>query len=65
VPVADRERIFEPFHTTRTDGSGLGLTVVRRLASELDWKIDVRDAPDGGAEFVLRIHAPAPEKVPA
>lgn len=55
VPLADRERIFEPFHTTRADGSGLGLAVVRRLASELDWKIDVRAAQGGGAEFVLRI----------
>ncbi|MDR5827910.1 HAMP domain-containing sensor histidine kinase [Caballeronia sp. LP006] len=33
VNVAERERIFEPFVTGRPDGSGLGLAVVREIAS--------------------------------
>lgn len=57
VPPAERDRIFEPFHTMGTDGTGLGLSVVRRLARELDWRVDVRDAPGGGAEFALTIGA--------
>jgi signal transduction histidine kinase len=36
VPVAERERIFEPFYQpsgpTRTDGVGLGLALVRQIA---------------------------------
>lgn len=59
VPVADRDRIFEPFHTGSAGGTGLGLSVVRRLARELDWGLAVDDAPDGGALFRIRIPAPA------
>ncbi|MFM0053101.1 sensor histidine kinase [Caballeronia grimmiae] len=33
VSTAERERIFEPFVTGRSDGSGLGLAVVREIAS--------------------------------
>jgi signal transduction histidine kinase len=51
VRPADRDRIFEPFHTAGTDGSGLGLSVVRRIAREQGWTVGVEDAPDGGAEF--------------
>jgi signal transduction histidine kinase len=57
VDAAERERIFEPFHSAGTDGTGLGLSVVRRLSRELDWHVEVRDAPGGGAEFRLAIGA--------
>ncbi|HEX6913033.1 MAG TPA: ATP-binding protein [Longimicrobium sp.] len=48
VPREDRERIWEPFHSGG-DGTGLGLAVVRRLAREEGWSVDVGDAPGGGA----------------
>jgi signal transduction histidine kinase len=54
VPVADRDRIFEPLVSLR-GGSGLGLAVVRRIAKESGWSVDVADAPGGGAEFRLRV----------
>jgi signal transduction histidine kinase len=63
VPAAERERIFEPFYSAGTDGTGLGLSVVRRLARELGWLIEVRDAPGGGAEFRLAIGVPEPASV--
>ena len=55
IPVADRERVFDAFHTGR-GGSGLGLAVVRRVAEEQGWTIELTDATGGGAEF--RIHIP-------
>lgn len=59
VPVADRARIFEPF--TRLDGSrsresggfGLGLAIVERIVRAHNGSIAVKDAPGGGARFVL------------
>jgi signal transduction histidine kinase len=53
IPVDERERVFDPFYSTRTDGTGLGLSVVRRIAREYDWTIRIDDAPDGGAQFTL------------
>jgi signal transduction histidine kinase len=54
VPVDERERIWEPFHSG-SGGTGLGLAVVRRLAREHEWKVEVGDAPGGGAEFRLTL----------
>ena len=54
IPREERERIWEPFYT-RSGGTGLGLAVVRRLAREHGWRVEVGDAPGGGAEFTLKI----------
>lgn len=51
IPPEERDRIFEPFHSMGTDGSGLGLSVVRRIVRERGWAVTVGDAPTGGAEF--------------
>ena len=51
VPPAERARIFEPFHTTKLRGTGLGLAVAKRIVDLHRGNIDVLDAPGGGAEF--------------
>ena len=57
IPKAERERVFQPFTSSSDGGVGLGLSLVRRLADELGWRLEVDDAPGGGAE--LRITVPA------
>lgn len=57
VPPEDRERIFQPFYSTRPDGTGLGLSVVRHLAREQNWRVSVDDAPGSGAAFHVVIPA--------
>jgi signal transduction histidine kinase len=59
IPPAERERVFQPL-VSGTGGTGLGLAVVRRLASEHGWKVGVGEAPGGGAEFRIRVPS-APE----
>lgn len=57
VPADLRERIFNPFFTTRPDGSGLGLSISSRIVEEHDGLIEVDDAVGGGACF--RVLVPA------
>ena len=45
IPAALREKVFEPFFTTRQRGSGLGLAIVARRVRELEGEIRV-GSPD-------------------
>jgi signal transduction histidine kinase len=53
VPAALRDRIFEPFVTTKDigSGSGLGLFVCRNIVTTLRGQLSVHEAPEGGALF--------------
>lgn len=55
IPPEIRERIFEPFFTTKEvgNGSGLGLSIVRRLMDELGGTLKMNSAPGQGTVFEL------------
>lgn len=55
VPEAERERIFELYHTSRPEGSGLGLPLARRVAREHGGRLTLEDGTGGGARFRLEI----------
>jgi two-component system sensor histidine kinase HydH len=55
VPEEDRDRIFEPFFTGKTQGTGLGLAVVRRVIEQHGGTIAVLANPGGGALFRAEI----------
>jgi PAS domain S-box-containing protein len=48
IPANVRERVFEPFFTTRTNGTGLGLAIVKRMMELQEGTITLEDRPDGG-----------------
>ncbi len=56
IPAGDEARIFEPFYTTRTSGTGLGLAVAQRIVEMHGGTIVATNAPDGGA--LLRVAIP-------
>jgi signal transduction histidine kinase/putative methionine-R-sulfoxide reductase with GAF domain len=64
IADADLERIFDPFYqvsqgTTRSEGgTGLGLTVSRRLARLLGGDLEVASQPGAGSTFTLRLPLP-------
>lgn len=51
---AARGRLFTPFFSTKRDGRGLGLTVVREILVQHRFEFDLDNAPEGGAVFRLR-----------
>lgn len=53
VDDEEKARIFDPFYTTRSSGSGLGLAVVHRAVEAHDGAVLVESPPGGGAEFVI------------
>jgi signal transduction histidine kinase len=50
-------RVFEDFFTTKPGGTGLGLTVARRLANDLDGSLRAASAPGEGSRFSLELPA--------
>ena len=63
VTEADRDRIFEPYVTTKSTGTGLGLAIARKIAIEHggDLEIAPGNAPTGGARFVVSLPLRGPE----
>jgi signal transduction histidine kinase len=53
IPLADLPKIFLPFYTTKSEGTGLGLAVVQKVALQHAGSIEARNRPGGGAEFLL------------
>ena len=51
MTAADRERALEPFFTTRPEGMGLGLAVVRSIVADLGGAMDIRSHPGQGSCF--------------
>jgi signal transduction histidine kinase len=48
IPSEIRDRVFEPFFTTRAGGTGLGLAIVRRLLELQEGSVALNDRPGGG-----------------
>ncbi len=53
IPSAIREKIFEPFFSTKEEGLGLGLPIVQRIIEEHKGKIKVESYPQKGTTFFI------------
>ena len=49
------ERIFEPFYSTKKDGTGLGLAVVKQVVELHRGRVDVESEPGHGATFLVAL----------
>ncbi len=52
-----REQLFDAFYSTRTQGTGLGLAVVKRIADEHGFELSVESEQGRGARFTVSLGA--------
>ena len=61
ISPEDREKIFEPFYTTKFTGRGLGLAVVYSAVQEHGGSVDIVSAPGDGTTITVELPAPLGE----
>jgi PAS domain S-box-containing protein len=55
IPPEDRERIFDPYFSTRKRGTGLGLAIISRIVAEHQGRIRVQENHPRGARFTIEL----------
>jgi len=57
IPEHQRAQVFEPYWTTKDEGTGLGLALVRQTAVAHGGSVEVKETSGGGATFVVLLAA--------
>jgi two-component system nitrogen regulation sensor histidine kinase NtrY len=68
LPKENRQRLLEPYFTTREKGTGLGLAIVTKIVEDHGGRIDLLDSPEvatGGRGALIRITLPRIETAQA
>jgi two-component system nitrogen regulation sensor histidine kinase NtrY len=55
IPLAEREKLFMPYYSTKRRGSGLGLAIVRRIVAEHGGTIEASDNVPKGTTFTIEL----------
>jgi signal transduction histidine kinase len=55
IPQEMQSRIFDPFFSTKKGGTGLGLSVARRIVGEHNGTLNVESWPEAGTIFTIRL----------
>jgi signal transduction histidine kinase len=55
IALDDRERVFDPYMTTKPDGTGLGLPIVKKVVLEHGGEVACLDSPIGGIRFRIEL----------
>jgi two-component system sensor histidine kinase HupT/HoxJ len=50
-----KDKIFDPYFTTKTDGTGIGLSLSLRIVTDHGGSLTVGESDLGGAEFRIEI----------
>jgi signal transduction histidine kinase len=55
IPASVREKVFQPFFTTKEEGSGLGLSITTRIVEEHGGRVEIKSEEGEGATFVITL----------
>ncbi len=55
VPSAMKDRIFDPFYSTKNSGTGIGLSIAHRIITDHRGSLTLGNSKWGGAEFVIEM----------
>jgi signal transduction histidine kinase len=53
IPAHLREKIFQPFFSTKEQGTGLGLSIAQRIITEHGGRLEVESTEGHGAAFII------------
>ena len=54
--IADPDKLFQPFYTTKKEGMGMGLAICRTVIENHGGKLWAENNPAGGASFYFKLH---------
>jgi len=57
IPDEDKERLFEPYFSTKRAGTGLGLAIVNRIITDHGGRIRVEGNKPNGSNFIIELPA--------
>ena len=57
IPSARRQKVFAPFFTTKKEGTGLGLPIVKKIVEAHGWSLQTLDNDSGGTIFRINLMA--------
>ena len=57
IPAEDKERLFEPYFSTKKTGTGLGLAIVSTIIADHNGYIRIRDNKPKGSLFIIELPA--------
>jgi signal transduction histidine kinase len=64
IPLEMRDRLFKPFATSKKEGSGIGLALVKRFVDNFGGSVTVESEPGQGATFHLKLPLAKPADAP-
>ncbi len=55
VPLAMKDQLFDPFYSTKSSGTGIGLSITHRIVTDHGGSMDISESRWGGAEFRIEL----------
>ncbi|MCP4022917.1 MAG: GHKL domain-containing protein [Desulfobacteraceae bacterium] len=55
IPISRQTKIFDPFYTTKTNSSGIGLSICHRIIQDHQGSLKYSASKTGGAEFIIEL----------